>query len=233
MPIAMLLEAQTTSQPLTREGARAIDRAFEKRLGLSAELLMENAGRAVAVETDRLARRRRAERVLVLAGAGNNGADGAVAARHLAGDWSVELLTVCGRGALRGLSRLQVDRARACGVKVAVLRTVESLRARGRARVVVVDALFGVGLDRPVEGFLRRVIEALNELGVPVVAVDVPSGLDPDTGVPLGCAVHATLTVTFVGSKIGFRAPAARRYTGRVVVCGIGAPAASGIAPRP
>ena len=88
----------------------------------------------------------------------------------------------------------------------------------------VVDALLGTGLTRPVEGAIAAAIDAVNRAGKPVQALDLPSGLDADRGVPLGTAVRATLTATFVAPKSGFIAPGAHEYTGPVVVIDIGAP---------
>ncbi|MFO0954874.1 MAG: NAD(P)H-hydrate epimerase, partial [Isosphaeraceae bacterium] len=88
----------------------------------------------------------------------------------------------------------------------------------------LVDGLLGTGLTRPVEGLLRRVIEAINRSGKPVLALDLPSGLDADSGVPLGVAVRALASATFVGPKRGFGAEGAAGFTGEVVVVDIGAP---------
>ena len=88
----------------------------------------------------------------------------------------------------------------------------------------IVDGLLGTGLTRPVEGALRLLIEALNRSGKPILALDVPSGLDADSGVPLGAAVQAHATATFVAAKLGFNAPGASDYTGRVAVIDIGMP---------
>jgi len=87
-----------------------------------------------------------------------------------------------------------------------------------------VDGLLGTGLSRPVEGRLRAVIEAMNRSGKPIFALDLPSGLDADTGQPLGAAVRACATATFVAAKLGFTAPGASDYTGEVAIIDIGLP---------
>ncbi len=89
---------------------------------------------------------------------------------------------------------------------------------------LIVDAIFGTGLDRPIGSDAAKVIEWLNGLDRPVLAVDVPSGLDCDSGEPLGTAVRAPRTVTFVGPKTGFLERAARPFLGAVTVVDIGAP---------
>ena len=88
----------------------------------------------------------------------------------------------------------------------------------------LVDGLLGTGLSRPVDGALRTVIEVMNRSGKPIFALDLPSGLDADTGQPLGVAVRATATATFVAAKLGFRTPGAADYTGEVAVIDIGLP---------
>ncbi len=102
----------------------------------------------------------------------------------------------------------------------------ERLDALFRAADWLVDGLLGTGLSRPVEGPLRTVIEALNRSDKPVLALDLPSGLDADTGQPLGVAVRTTVTATFVAAKAGFSQPGAEDYTGPVQVVDIGLPRA-------
>ena len=104
------------------------------------------------------------------------------------------------------------------------LELLEPGRRPGSSPDVVVDAIFGTGLDRAVGGAAAGWIEWINGQDQPVLAVDVPSGLDCDTGAPLGYAVRADRTVTFVGLKRGFLEPAAQPYIGEVVVVDIGAP---------
>jgi NAD(P)H-hydrate epimerase len=89
---------------------------------------------------------------------------------------------------------------------------------------LIVDAIFGTGLDRPITGRAADIINWINATGIPVLAADVPSGLDCDTGEILGVAVRAACTVTFVGLKIGFDSPSSRQLLGEVIVADIGAP---------
>ena len=114
--------------------------------------------------------------------------------------------------------------------------TPQKLTDRGEFQLIV-DAIFGTGLDRPITGPTAALIEWINSTGYPVLAADCPSGLDCDTGQPLGCAVRATRTVTFVALKPGFLAAESRAYTGEVFVAQIGAPASLieryGVPPRP
>jgi NAD(P)H-hydrate epimerase len=170
--------------------------------------------------------------VLILCGPGNNGGDGGVIARHLdLWRFPVRVVWFAAPEALRGDAALQWSVLEKSGLDQVAWRPDDpgsSDPARLDALMAdadwLVDGLLGTGLTRPVEGVLRAVIEAMNRSGKPVLALDLPSGLDADRGAPLGAAVRAALTATFVAPKLGFGAPGARDYTGEVVVIDIGAP---------
>src|SRR5690348_2817092 len=149
--------------------------------------LMENAGRAVA---DALARRWSRRPVVVLCGPGNNGGDGFIAARILAErGWPVRLALLGEHGALQGDAAIAA--ARWSG-------PIDTLCAASLDDAeLIVDAIFGAGLARPVEGVAAATINALGARRLPVVAIDVPSGIDGATGEVRGCAPSASLTVTF------------------------------------
>jgi NAD(P)H-hydrate epimerase len=192
-------------------------------------VLMENAGRgAAAWLRDRgLAPTGRG---LILCGPGNNGGDGGVVARHLdLWGYPVRVVWFTRADRLRGDAAVQfrvLDRSgfdQACWDDAASV-TPERLDALLADADWLVDALLGTGLTRPVEGMLRALIEAINRSGKPAFALDLPSGLDADTGRPLGVAVHARATATFVAPKLGFAAPGADTYTGDVTVIDIGVP---------
>jgi ADP-dependent NAD(P)H-hydrate dehydratase / NAD(P)H-hydrate epimerase len=176
--------------------------------------LMEKAGRAVADAASRLSGRR----ILVVAGPGNNGGDGFVAADLLAErGYEVRLCLVGDRARLKG------DAARAAErwngpVEPAAPEALTDCD-------VIVDALFGAGLDRPVEGLPRTMIEAMNAVGVPVVAVDLPSGINGSGGVVMGVAVKAARTVTFFRRKPGHLLLPGRLHCGPIDVADIGIPA--------
>lgn len=212
-------------RPLSRADARAIDRACEEA-GLAVSVLMENAGRGAA---DVLGREIPANsRVLVVCGSGNNGGDGAVLARHLdaAGHptrlvWIVsETARFWDGGQALAQNEILVEASRV---------TIEFSSSADLAPHIaesdwIVDALFGTGLNRPPVGVALDAIEAMNASGKPILALDLPSGLDADTGLPLGQAVRAAITTTFVAPKIGFASPHAAEFLGRVEVVSIGAP---------
>lgn len=175
--------------------------------------LMESAGAAVADAI--IARHPAGSRVAVVAGPGNNGGDGFVAARLLVErGYRVEML-------LSGdASRIKGDAARAAAKWKGPVAPAEPQRLAGAQ--VVVDALFGAGLDRPVEGAPRTLIEAMNAQPAPIVAVDLPSGINGTSGAVMGIAVQAAQTVTFFRKKPGHVLLPGRLHCGTVAVAEIG-----------
>ena len=201
----MKLELLTTAQ--TRDAdARTI------AAGTPGYTLMERAGAACADAAERLLAG--GKRVLVVAGPGNNGGDGFVAARRLAErGLSVTVALFGDRAALRG------DAAQAAADWN---RPVEPLSAADpSAADVIVDALFGAGLARDLDGEARAAVERLNAAGRPVLAIDVPSGVDGDTGQVRGVAIRAAATITFVRRKPGHLLFPGRAYCGPVEVADI------------
>ena len=167
--------------------------------------------------------------VLVVAGRGNNGGDGLVAARHLdAWGCAVACLVVAGDDAeVRGAAAAQLAGLRGLGLDVAVTTDINTLRARAREAALLVDALLGTGLrDAPRERDAPA-IDVLNGGGVPVLAVDVPSGLDATDGTAPGACVRAAGTVTLTAMKAGLWTPRGRAQAGDVLVADIGMPAAA------
>lgn len=218
---------------------RELDRAAIEDRGVHSLLLMENAGRAVAdVVAARLVVG--GAPAVVLVGPGNNGGDGLVVARTLVNrGFAARVYFVGALERLRDLSpdtqanvRAWRDLERA-GLPVGSGRLVEvrrpsDLGAALAGALVVVDALFGTGLARPLMTPWREVVEAVNavssERELAVVAVDVPSGLHADRGEVLGAAIRATETVTFVAPKPGLLLGAGPTHAGRLTVAEIGIP---------
>ncbi|WP_231749365.1 NAD(P)H-hydrate epimerase [Tautonia plasticadhaerens] len=214
----------TTLRPLSRDEVRRIDGRAAEELGLPTIVLMENAGRGAAGLLVG-ARESGPARVLVLCGPGNNGGDGAVVARHLdAWGWPVRVRWTVPDDRLRGDPALQRSVLGRAGFDQGTIADPSAIDEDLRWADWVVDALLGTGLAREVEGPIRAIIEAVNASGTPVLALDLPSGLDCDTGRPLGEAIRARMTATFVSSKLGFDAPGASGYTGEVRVVDIGVP---------
>jgi NAD(P)H-hydrate epimerase len=211
---------------LSRDEVRALDRRALEVYGIPTLLLMENAGAGLArIVVGGMPRGK--GRIAIVCGKGGNGGDGLVLARHVA---------IAGRSPLVVLAAppAAFDRASDAGVNLTIVeemklplevaldgRALGALLARTKPNLVA-DALLGTGLTEEVREPYRGLIEAMNASQIPIVAVDVPSGLDCDTGKPLGVCVRANFTVTFAALKKGFAV--ARELTGRVEVVGIGCP---------
>jgi NAD(P)H-hydrate epimerase len=173
-------------------------------------------------------------KVLLLCGPGNNGGDGGVVARHLnAWGFIVRVIWLARRNQLRGDAALQWAILQKSTIdQTAWFDEYPSDSESGLPALTrlmseaewLVDGLLGTGLSRPVDGLLCSVIGLMNRSGKPIFALDVPSGLDADTGQPLGVAVRATATATFVAPKLGFGIPGTREYTGEIAVIDIGLP---------
>lgn len=199
---------------LTSDQVKRVDALCAERFGIPVGWLMEAAGWQVARLVDRPA--------VVVCGAGNNGGDGFAAARHLH-RWGLLASACCvDASRVRGPAAAELAALRSAGVEVA-----NDLRFDGAD--VIVDAIFGTGLNRAPEGRFAEWIEAINASGKRVIAIDVPSGLDSDTGASYAPSVHADLTVTLGLPKPGLR--------GDFVVVDIGVPleayAAIGVEVRP
>ncbi len=214
---------------LTRDQVRAVDRRAIEEFGVPSVVLMENAGRGAAEVLLALGVR---GPVVVCCGKGNNGGDGFVIARHLDNRGiAVRVLLFARPEELSGDAAINHGILARAGVPVDVRAEstvdAEALRRELAAAEWVVDALFGTGLMGALRPPFDAVVGAVNASGVRVLAVDIPSGLDCDTGEPLGPCVRAAHTVTFVAPKTGFANPAARAWTGLVHVADIGAPRAA------
>ncbi len=219
------LPGQVSTAAFDRLRSRAFDRDAQDRLLVPGIVLMENAGGAVARAVQALARERGADRVVVLCGTGNNGGDGFVAARHLQGTLAVSVLLAGAVDRVKGDAAAHLASLQPCGVPVRERADAAMLReALAGGGAVLVDALFGTGLDRPLDAAARELVVAANGSGAPVVSVDLPSGLDADSGEVLGAAIEATVTIAFVARKPGLDRGEGPRRAGRVLVTGIGVP---------
>ncbi len=214
---------------LGREDSRAIDRLAQDRFLLPGDLLMENAGAAVAQHAVAMLRDDDLSRVIVLCGPGNNGGDGFVAARHLLSmrpHLAIEVFLLGDPTQRTGDAKKNLDRFEALGGAVRPIETIEDIEESLTAlpSALVLDGLFGTGLTRPLDGLAARIVQSVNRSDCEVLAIDLPSGLDADTGQILGAAIRADVTVTFVATKPGFTTAAGPDHCGRVVVVAIGFP---------
>lgn len=204
---------------VTAERMRSLDRRTIDDQELPGEILMESAGRAVAEQVLRLRAGRKPGDVLVVSGGGNNGGDGLVTARHLAQlGLPVRVWLCAAEDRLSGDAATQLARLRRLGTPVLQ-------RAPEEPGSVVVDALFGTGLSRPLEGGMAEAVEAIarqRSAGALVLAVDLPSGIDADTGAVLGAAVRADCTAALSLPKPGHGLEPGRSHCGDTVVLRIG-----------
>src|SRR5438132_5391384 len=211
---------------LSRDEVRAVDRWAIEELGVPGVVLMENAGRGAAELLLALGIH---GRVVICCGKGNNGGDGFVLARHLhIQSVPVQVLLFTRPEELTGDAAINYQIVTKSGLPTKTLAGPDidgtALRHELAGAEWVVDALFGTGLSGPVRPPFDTVIAAIIDSGARVLAVDIPSGLDADTGLPLGPTVRAERTVMFVTEKKGFANPAAGAWLGQVHVVGIGAP---------
>ena len=239
-----LLNGETQSgermKILTAAQMRAVDRLTVERCGIPWMILMESAGAQVVNSmVDQMAHRpicppKGSQRFLIVCGKGNNGGDGAVVARQLyfRSQERIDLLLVSSLEELRGEARGNMEIVRSLAVLDDRISFHEGIPTAWPASVpgdvVVIDALFGTGLTRPVEGEAARAIGLINQLrqqGAYVVAVDIPSGIQSDSGMTMEPYVRADLTVTMTAPKPGNILAPAAEANGRLVVASIGTPA--------
>ncbi|MHC4784987.1 MAG: NAD(P)H-hydrate epimerase [Planctomycetota bacterium] len=218
----MPANTKQTEYMLDREAVRCVDRAAIEEYGIPGIVLMENAALGLTIVALTMLDEASGDlpSVLIVCGSGNNGGDGYALGRHLHNAGVRVTFAALGEPKPGSDAAINRDIALKMGLpEVPAARVGEHFDCD-----LVVDGIFGTGLDRPVRGAAAEVIDRINSSGRPVLAIDVPSGLDCDTGRPLGTAIRAARTVTFVGRKPALTDPQARDFTGEVSVADIGAP---------
>src|SRR5260221_3685247 len=185
--------------------SRELDRLSQEKYGIPSYSLMTNAGEAVARAAADKYRARVSEGVLVVAGKGNNGGDGFVTARKLHQEGiKVRAILLAKVSALKGdAARAHADFIAAGGAVIEVESESALDEVLREPPGVIVDGIFGTGLNAEVKGFARAAIEKINGLKAPVVAIDIASGINSDTGAVMGVAINASLTATFGFAKFG------------------------------
>ena len=181
-------------RPVSAAQMREIDRRAREEFGIPELLLMEHAGAAAARAAARLRGRRKSGKILVLAGGGANGGDGFVAARHL-DNWGfpVSVALLAREEKVGGASRVNLEILRRLSVPVAKLSSAASWRRWSRAGKrfgLIVDSMLGTGVEGEIREPIKSAIQWVNRQSCPVVAVDLPSGLSADSGLPCGAAVR-------------------------------------------
>ncbi|MHC4604439.1 MAG: NAD(P)H-hydrate epimerase [Planctomycetota bacterium] len=214
---------------MSRDEVREFDRWAINELGIPGVVLMENAGRSCAELIKEKLADITAPRICIFCGTGNNGGDGYVIARHLLNSgFSVVVVVFGDRNKIKGDAKINLDILERLGQPIEQLNLGDSDIA-GRVKEfaagadMLVDGLFGTGLSGQLSDEYNRLIEGINAQNCPILAVDIPSGLDCDTGETLGAAINASWTVTFVAVKRGFTfTDAAVQYTGEIFIASIG-----------
>ncbi len=214
---------------MSRQAARAFDAHAIEAFGIPGVVLMENAGRGFVEILWELPDLKPLRRAVIFCGCGNNGGDGFVIARHLVNRGCAVQTVLCGDPTrLQGDALIHYHICCRMQIPIKHLDTrkpgmMESLKALCTSNDLIVDALFGTGLKGELAEPFITLIRCLNAQHIPIAAVDIPSGLDCDTGLPLPVSIEAAITVTFGGLKQGFVCtPDSRRATGRVFVASIG-----------
>ncbi len=214
---------------MTRDQVRSFDDWAINQAGIPGAVLMENAGRSCAeLIKDKLVDVAN-PKVCIFCGTGNNGGDGYVIARHLLNsDFEVTVVIAGGRSKVKGDAKINLDILEGLGRVVEQLDidapdVAAKVSAFADGADMLVDALFGTGLKGQLSRQYMDLIASINALNKPILAVDIPSGLDCDTGRALGLAVRASCTVSFVAVKKGFTtAEKTAEYTGEIFVASIG-----------
>ena len=218
---------------VTAEKMKYLDKKASAEYGVPDHLLMENAGKAVAeaalgIAREELGREPGGFKAAVCCGRGNNGGDGLVAARYMkAAGADVRVFILAPKDTGYGaLAALNIQKAKESGVPVSLVSSgeVESLAEEFARADMLLDALLGVSAVGKPTGSVRRVIQLMNKSGRPIVAVDIPSGLSPDTGHHSGVYVTAKHTLTLGFAKTGLMASHAQPNTGKITVLEIGYP---------
>lgn len=207
---------------LLRSQVRELDRQAIEQYGIPGVVLMENAGRGVA---EVLLTQRITGPVHIVCGKGNNAGDGYVIARHLDAQGIGVVVHQCAPDQeLSGDAAINYRILKCAQLTVLPVTTMDVLGQRLQEAQWIIDALLGTGLTGIVREPFYGVIRTMNASDKPILAVDLPSGMDADSGQPLGVCVVAQQTVTFVAPKQGFSNPESHQYTGQVHVASIGVP---------
>ncbi len=221
---------ENSGKALKRDEVREIDRKAIEEYEIPGLILMENAGRNVAEEILKGLSGPNKAGVAIFCGKGNNGGDGYVIARHLHNKGVNVSIYITTR-----VSNILDDGDAGTNLRIIMnmklrikelltLQDIEGIEKELQGCDVIVDAIFGTGLRGEVREPARALIEKINETEIPVVSVDIPSGLSCDEGTVLGAAIKATKTITFVSPKTGFFKGEGEKHTGELIVSDISVP---------
>lgn len=218
------MSAEAPVPSVTVEQMREIDRLMIEEIGITLEQMMENAGRALADVARGALVELAGRRVVVLAGPGGNGGGAIVAARRLT-IWgaNASVALASGPAQMHAVPAHQLAIARRMGIPVAGPEEEDAIRSLEGAALIL-DGVFGYSLAGAPRGRAAQLIRAANASGAPIIALDVPSGLAPDTGEAADPTIRASQTLTLALPKAGLLEPRARPYVGRLLVADISVP---------
>ena len=212
---------------MSRQEVRNVDSWAINQMGIPGVVLMENAGRSCAEFILQKLNEIEKPKVCIFCGTGNNGGDGFVIARHLI-NASVEVkVYICGdKNKIKGDAQINLNILEKMIGEVTTI-DLQTIDSNNTGKLVenchlIVDAIFGTGLVGNLKDEYVKLIELINAQKQLILAVDIPSGLDCDSGLPLGASITADFTVTFVAAKKGFLNSDSHKYTGEVYVASIG-----------
>jgi hydroxyethylthiazole kinase-like uncharacterized protein yjeF len=207
---------------------RDADRRTIEEIGIPSLVLMENAGRQAVAAMEAMYSDLTERHVAILCGRGNNGGDGFVVARTLAQRGVDVSVFLVGRvSEVRGDARTNLEILGRLGLSVVEIADSQAWELHFSEIgdcTLIVDAIFGTGLNAPVSGLMETVVADVNASGIPVVAIDLPSGLSADSAEPIGASIEATMTVTLAAPKLPLVLPPAETRAGDIVIADIGIP---------
>ncbi len=213
---------------LTSQQMKGIDRRAIEELGIIGPILMENAGIRIAQAMRQRLPDLKREKIVVVAGKGNNGGDGFVVARHLFNlGCRIKVLLLSKKSDLKGDAALNAHIVEKMGIPLIEINTEKrwiSHKKKLSNSTVILDAIFGTGLSKPAKGLYKTVINSINRIKATIVAVDIPSGLSSDTFEPIGPCVKADLTVTLAAPKVAHIFPPSENFVGELEVADISIP---------
>ena len=213
---------------LEAQHLKALDKKAQDDYGIPGLILMENAGLRAFEVAFKLLKKRKSKSVFMFCGPGNNGGDGFVVARHLLNhNVKVRVFLLSASDKIKGDALINYRILKKLGAQIITLPSISYLRNAAvtlNKAGLIIDAIFGIGLNKEIVGFIEEVIGEVNKAGVPVLSLDVPSGLCATTGKVFGCCIRAHTTVTFGVSKKGFYKADGPGKVGKLIVADISLP---------
>ncbi|MCM8791794.1 MAG: NAD(P)H-hydrate epimerase [Candidatus Omnitrophica bacterium] len=209
---------------LTLRQAKQIDLFINKKIGLPTLVMMENAGIRVAEFVKKILKNNKEKKIVIFCGKGNNAGDGLVCARQLISEeFKVDIFLLSLPGELSQQAKINYNILKKLNIKIKIITSGSYLDSIDLSSyTVIVDAIFGIGLKRKIEGVYREVIEKINSSSATVVSIDIPSGLDGNRGLPLDVAIKADYTLTFIAMKKGLLINQGPKFSGKILVEHIG-----------